>query len=453
MEASTSSEVNFQIPAIPSGDDVKSTVSGFTMFMVYCSKKMTRAHGEVIGNRIGRLVEVEASSDSLLIHRSFLRLRIEVDVTKPLLQGFILYRCDSSGPIRDGVKVYYKYEKLTKFCYACGRIGHDNLSCKFVSREEGRNSGYGPNQRTGLARSVTSLHSQNARPLEKLYVGRDKSMQPMSILLGSAAARSNRDEGVAVSGLAAPSSHNLDENVEVRSVRNRVVELGATDFFQSEVQRPCTSSSPLEPSSLLDPFSHALNLPKVNMPYSNLSVEELSSNPSPERPRPSDSLIDSSISQVFTCLSLKRPLSEEDLRDHVPLKKLKEADSDIDDVVADPKALCVFTRKPKPRALSQRGSRLKKVPLVEIPIQTAVTAVIPSPGGVVPMGVVSLADNDVAQRFLACFRTWPSERWIRLNENFAPALSSSPYSTNPNANGQPCLVTPIPDPLFNCVCI
>ncbi|KAI7996425.1 hypothetical protein LOK49_LG10G01539 [Camellia lanceoleosa] len=91
---------------------------------------------------------VEAPSDDLLIHRSFLRLRVEVDVTKPLLQGFILYHRDSSGPVGDGVKVYYKYEKLTEFCYDCGRIGHNNLSCKFVSRDEGRNSGYGPNQRT-----------------------------------------------------------------------------------------------------------------------------------------------------------------------------------------------------------------------------------------------------------------------------------------------------------------
>ncbi|KAL7246469.1 hypothetical protein ACSBR2_001546 [Camellia fascicularis] len=350
-------------------------------------EKMTRAHGEVIRNRIGRLVEVESLSDSLLIHRRFLRLCIEVDVTKPLLQGFILYRRDSSGPIGDGVKVYYKYEKLTKFRYDCGHIGHDNLSCKFVSREEGRNSGYGPNQRTGPARSMTSLRSPNARPMEELRADRDKSMQPLSIPLGAAAASSIGDEVVAASGSAAPSSHNLDENVE------------------SEVPRPCTSGSPLEPSSLLDPSSHALNLlkwetwiiqiwalmecsvlrpkasyfvmepfeavssisqPNVNTPYSNLSVEELSPSPSPERPRPKDSLIDSSISQ------------------------------------------------PKPRAISRRGSRLKKVPLVEIPIQTATTAVIPSPGGAVPMGVVSLVDNECCTKVLGLFLTRPSERRIRL---------------------------------------
>ncbi|KAL7243136.1 hypothetical protein ACSBR1_015537 [Camellia fascicularis] len=347
--------------------------------------KMTRAHGEVIGNRIGRLVEVEAPSDGLLLHRSFLRLRVEVDVTKPLLQGFILYRCNCSGPVGDGVKVYYKYEKLTKFCYDCGRIGHDNLSCKFVSREDGRNSDYGPNQRTGPARSVTSSRA--------------------------AATRSNRGDGVGASGSAAPSSQNLDETVEVQSVRNRVVELGDAEFSQTVVPRPCTTGSPLVPSYLLDPSSHASTLdsgsshrhnldpgpvevPTTTMPYPTLCVEELSPSPSPERPRPTTSLIETRISQEFTSLSLKRQLSEEELCEHVPLKKWKEADSDINNAVVDSKALCVLTRKPKPRAISRRGSRLKKVPLVDIPIQNIHTAVIPNPRGVVPVDVVSLTNND-----------------------------------------------------------
>ncbi|KAL7259514.1 hypothetical protein ACSBR1_005411 [Camellia fascicularis] len=41
--------------------------------------------------------------------------------------------------------------------YPCGQtnkaelLGHDNSSCKFVSREEGKNSGYGPELRTSRA--------------------------------------------------------------------------------------------------------------------------------------------------------------------------------------------------------------------------------------------------------------------------------------------------------------
>ncbi|GMP72413.1 hypothetical protein CsSME_00030462 [Camellia sinensis var. sinensis] len=150
--------------------------------------EMTRAHREVIGNRIGRLVEIEAPSDGLLIHRNFLRLRVEVDVSKPLLQ-FILYRRDSSGPVGDGLKIYYKYERLSEFCYDCGRNGHDKLACKFVSREEGLHSGYGPNQRTGPAKSLNLLQSSMRRNTEDLRTGRDKPEPHLHIPISRMAAR------------------------------------------------------------------------------------------------------------------------------------------------------------------------------------------------------------------------------------------------------------------------
>ncbi|KAL7189819.1 hypothetical protein ACSBR1_039456 [Camellia fascicularis] len=115
---------------------------------------MTQAHGEVIGNRIGRLVEVEAPLEGLLIHRS----------------GCF-------------------YEKLIEFCYDYGHIGHDKGSCKFVSREEGLNSGYGPDQRTGPAKSLSSPWSQNKRPVEELGVRRDKLVQPMNFSIDQTVAR------------------------------------------------------------------------------------------------------------------------------------------------------------------------------------------------------------------------------------------------------------------------
>ncbi|KAL7222244.1 hypothetical protein ACSBR1_024036 [Camellia fascicularis] len=54
--------------------------------------KLTRAHRETISKRLRKLVPVEAYSEGLLLTRNFLRIRVEVDVTKPLLQGFTLYR-------------------------------------------------------------------------------------------------------------------------------------------------------------------------------------------------------------------------------------------------------------------------------------------------------------------------------------------------------------------------
>ncbi|KAL7224743.1 hypothetical protein ACSBR1_026096 [Camellia fascicularis] len=48
--------------------------------------------------------------------------------------------------------ISYKFEKLSEFCYAYGRLGHDSNGCKFVSKEAGDQSGYGLDLRTGTTR-------------------------------------------------------------------------------------------------------------------------------------------------------------------------------------------------------------------------------------------------------------------------------------------------------------
>ncbi|GMP91233.1 hypothetical protein CsSME_00042012 [Camellia sinensis var. sinensis] len=53
--------------------------------------KMSKKHGKTIGNHLGKLIAIEALSDELFLGRSFLRIRVEIAVTKPLLQGFILH--------------------------------------------------------------------------------------------------------------------------------------------------------------------------------------------------------------------------------------------------------------------------------------------------------------------------------------------------------------------------
>ncbi|KAI8030217.1 Uncharacterized protein LOK49_LG01G00985 [Camellia lanceoleosa] len=110
--------------------------------------KMTRQNGQIIGHRIGKLIGVEAMHDGLLLSRSYLRLRVDVDFTKPLPLGFFLQK---KGPEENDTWVSYKYEKLPDFCYDCGRVGHVRVACKFVSRAEGAQSGYGPGLRTGRA--------------------------------------------------------------------------------------------------------------------------------------------------------------------------------------------------------------------------------------------------------------------------------------------------------------
>lgn len=112
-------------------------------------EKMTRENGEIIGKRFARLLGIEAISDGLLLQRSFLRVRVEVNLTQPLPKGFWLRR---KNPTSNDLWIAYKYERLSDFCYACGRIGHENNNCKFIPREDGLVSGYGPELRTGSVR-------------------------------------------------------------------------------------------------------------------------------------------------------------------------------------------------------------------------------------------------------------------------------------------------------------
>ncbi|KAG5546512.1 hypothetical protein RHGRI_018629 [Rhododendron griersonianum] len=112
-------------------------------------EKMTRVNAEIIGKRFARLLGIEAISDGLLLQRSFLRVRVEVNISQPLPKGFWMRR---KNPVGADLWIAYKYERLSDFCFACGRLGHENKNCKFVSRGEGLSSGYGPELRTGSIR-------------------------------------------------------------------------------------------------------------------------------------------------------------------------------------------------------------------------------------------------------------------------------------------------------------
>ncbi|GLT62155.1 hypothetical protein SLA2020_348130 [Shorea laevis] len=90
---------------------------------------MNREVGLKIGASMGEVIDIVVGRDGAGWGRS-LRVRIMLDVTKPLERGRAL-RLDGKS-----VWVSFKYEKLPIFCFQCGRILHDKQGCPNSSRKE-----------------------------------------------------------------------------------------------------------------------------------------------------------------------------------------------------------------------------------------------------------------------------------------------------------------------------
>lgn len=76
------------------------------------------------------------------LDRDYVRIKVEVDVVKPPLAGF-WYTRRNIGVGRAEIK----YERLLKFCFGCGRVGHIEMACKagiIMSETDEGGSMYGP---------------------------------------------------------------------------------------------------------------------------------------------------------------------------------------------------------------------------------------------------------------------------------------------------------------------
>lgn len=85
---------------------------------------MTRKVGEIFGNFIGEFVEYDPKNSSVF-WKAFIRIRVKVDVRKPLKRG-------NKITLANGVatQVRFKYECLTVFCFFCGMLDHTDLICE-----------------------------------------------------------------------------------------------------------------------------------------------------------------------------------------------------------------------------------------------------------------------------------------------------------------------------------
>lgn len=102
----------------------------FNQFMVPFSiqlhglpyRAMNRQIGNEIGSLIGEVLEVTCNSEGIALGRC-LRVRVRLDIRQPLIRWTNIKVAGVSS------KVLLWYEKLTDFCFICGRIDHLTKHC------------------------------------------------------------------------------------------------------------------------------------------------------------------------------------------------------------------------------------------------------------------------------------------------------------------------------------
>lgn len=83
---------------------------------------MTRVNGEQIGKMIGEVKDVDVDLEGAG-SGPYLRVKVGIDITKPLMRGILL---NFQG---NKVWISFKYERLENFCFQCGLIKHDVNGC------------------------------------------------------------------------------------------------------------------------------------------------------------------------------------------------------------------------------------------------------------------------------------------------------------------------------------
>ena len=77
-----------------------------------------------LGEKAGKVVEVDYAGEGDGSQRRFIRIQVEVDLFQPLMPGIFLPRNNVPH-----LWISLRYDKLVDVCYRCGIIGHESRAC------------------------------------------------------------------------------------------------------------------------------------------------------------------------------------------------------------------------------------------------------------------------------------------------------------------------------------
>ena len=99
---------------------------------------------ESVGNQIRNFIREYDEGNNSRIWRAYMRIRVKIDVRKPLKPWKKIHRVQGEGSV-----IRFKYGRLSTFCYICGLLGHSDKFCDqlFTRKKEDISTEWSPKPR------------------------------------------------------------------------------------------------------------------------------------------------------------------------------------------------------------------------------------------------------------------------------------------------------------------
>jgi hypothetical protein len=114
------------IPGIPPHDLDFSTTIFWIQVHNLPIDYMTTENAKLISAHLETLHKIDLNEKGSISMGKYLRLRVEIEAYAPLKCGFLMDQSPLSDTWFD-----FKYERLSDFCFHCGRLGHLQTECHF----------------------------------------------------------------------------------------------------------------------------------------------------------------------------------------------------------------------------------------------------------------------------------------------------------------------------------